>query len=145
MRPAMQRVLVLVLFVGCVQATPQVPADAPVAQATFTTDVYYTGIVPPYATPEDCEASSPNPIECHLELGFCADGRAGFSNFDLPEQGVYHLEGTRAIATMNGNANTIILDTQTGVATNAMVDTYVLDTVGRWSTLQFDAGITCAP
>lgn len=142
----MLRGFLLVFVVGCVQASPDVPApDASAAQAAFTTDTYFTGIVAPYATPEECEAMSSNPIGCHLELGFCADGTAGFSNLDLPEQGVYHLEGTRAIATMNSNANTIVLDTQTGVASNAIVDMYVLDTVGRWGTLQFDPGITCAP
>jgi hypothetical protein len=143
MRTAMQRVLLISFAVGCAAETaPSPPTDTMTTQPTFTADTYYTGIVPPYATPEDCEAQNPNPIECHLELGFCAGGLAGFSNFDLPEQGNYHLEGAIVVASF-GSDDVIELDTQTGHATNAEADTYVLDTTGRWSTLQFDAGVTC--
>jgi hypothetical protein len=142
----MQRVFPsLILFaVGCAVQTAALPppTDTTTVQPTFTQDTYYTGIVPPYATPEDCEASNPNPIECHLELGFCAGGMAGFSNFDLPEQGEYDLEGAIVIATFSTD-HVIQLDSQTGHATNADADTYVLDTVGRWETLQFDAGVVC--
>lgn len=138
--------ILLVLFAaGCAVETtpssrPSASPDAPTA--TFTQNTYYTGIVPPYATPEACEASEANPIECHLELGFCADGTAGFSNYDLPEQGTYYLAGSIVVASI-GSGAPIRLDTQTGQATNSDVDTYILDTVGRWNTLQLDAGITC--
>ncbi|HEY1552820.1 MAG TPA: hypothetical protein VGG28_33555 [Kofleriaceae bacterium] len=138
----MKRAFLIVLAAGCAVQSPPPATDTMTTEPTFTQDTYYTGIVPPYATPEECEASDPNPIECHLELGFCAGGLAGFSNFDLPEQGNYHLEGAIIVASFDDHV--IQLDPQTGHATNAQVDTYVLDTIGRWDTLQFDAGVTCA-
>jgi hypothetical protein len=148
MRPAMQRVFPILLSVGCaVQTATPVPNGAVLSGPTLAHDTYYTGIVTPYATPEDCEASAPNPVICHLELGFCADGMAGFSNFDLPERGDYHLEGATIVATVGNDQESdqvIELDTQTGHATNAQADTYILDTVGRWGTLQFDSGIVCS-
>ncbi len=140
-RVAMQRVLPILFVMGCaIQPTSTSGQTTTPQGTTFATDTFYTGIVPPYATPEACEASNPMPIECHLELGFCAGGKAGFSNYDLPQQGDYHLEGSLIVANIGGNM--IQLDTGTGAATNAFVDTYILDTAERWQTLQFDV-ITC--
>jgi hypothetical protein len=43
-----------------------------------------------------------------------------------------------------GHDEVIELDTRTGQASaSAQVDTYILDTVGRWGTLQFDTGTSC--
>ena len=140
--------LALVFAIGCAVDRGPSPGPTPPpqpAQPTFAQDSFYTGIVPPYATPEDCEAQASNPIMCHLELGFCAGGVAGFSNFDLPERGEYYLDGSIVVATFtppNGGSNEVIqLDTETGSATPiAETDTYIPDTVGRWDTLQFDSG-----
>ncbi len=72
---------------------------------------------------------------------------AGFSNFDLPEQGTYYLDGPIVVATFTGNDGpdqVIQLDTRTGSASvDAQTSTYILDTVGRWGTLQFDSGVEC--
>jgi hypothetical protein len=142
----MKTVLAILLVAGCgVPRAPSTPdADPKTSVTTFAHDTYYTGVVSPYSTPEACEASDPNPIMCHLELGFCAGGMANFSNYDLPLKGEYHLEGPIVIATFHSNSvggedDMIQLDTRTGHASaNAMTSTYILDTVGRWSTLQFD-------
>jgi hypothetical protein len=142
----MLRAYPILFAVGCGVETSAPPDLTTIPQLTFMHDTYYTGVVPPYATPEDCEASDPSPIRCHLELGFCAGGVAGFSNFDLPQRGEYHLEGQIVVATVSnpGGPDAVIrLDTRTGQATNAEVDSYLLDTVGRWDTLQFDTGTTC--
>jgi hypothetical protein len=138
LRATMSRFAPILFAVGC--AAPAASRTS-TQGTTFAQDTYYTGIVAPYATPEDCEAQASNPITCHLELGFCPDGTAGFSHYDLPEQGDYHLEGPIVVATFE--TGVIELDTRTGSATNADTTTYILDTAGRSNSLQFDTGTTC--
>ncbi len=138
----MHRLAPILFVLGCAtQPTSSSDQNTTTSGPTFAANTYFTGMVPGYATPEACEATNPMPISCHLELGFCANGKAGFSNYDLPQAGDYHLEGTLVVATVGGSE--IQLDTGTGEATNAIVDTYIADTAGRWMTLQFDV-IDCA-
>jgi hypothetical protein len=90
-----------------------------------------------------------NPIMCHLELAFCANGKAGFSNYDEPEQGTYYLEGPAVDASVKSSPNSsasvaIELDSESGAATGAGTTTYILDTAERWNTLDFDPGIVCS-
>jgi hypothetical protein len=144
-----------ILFAAAAGCASQAPAPGtaehsspPPVEPTFKVDTYYTGILQPYTSPEACQAANPSSVVCHLELGFCAGGVAAFSNFDLPEAGSYFLNGTLVIATFPSDsadepALEITLDTTTGAATNAQADTYILDTAGRWGTLQFDTGYNC--
>jgi len=143
-RTMVKHLLPLLFAVGCAETPRHEPT--PTSGPTLAQDTFYTGVSPEYATPEDCVAQSPMPIDCHLEIALCAGGVAGFSNFDLPQQGMYYLDGSTAIIAVNNETeNEVIqLDTQTGAASaDAQTETYIVDTVDRWQTLQFDPGVIC--
>lgn len=111
----MTRILPILFAVGCAAQTPtstSPPDGSTTTGGPFAHDTYYTGIVPPYATPEACRAANTSSIMCNLELGFCASGKASAHNFDLYQDGVYHLEGPLIVATLDGGE--VTLDTRTG-------------------------------
>jgi len=132
------RVLPILFAAACAVETPNGEHATPPAP-TFAQDTYYTGLVPPYASPEDCLAAnpgSPAQWQCTWELGFCEGGQAALREGDVIVIGEYRRDGADVAVNIQDHLS-VELDTTTDRATGTL-ETWIPDTVGRWMTEDFD-------
>jgi hypothetical protein len=122
--------IVLLLALGACTADPSITNALP-------SDGYFTGFAAKFASPEDCVAQNPNVHSCTFEIALCRDGNAGMRIGDVISEGVYRMDGSRAIA--SGSGTDFELDVDSGVGTG-MADglRWEHDTAKRWQTLQWD-------
>lgn len=126
--------LPIALAAACVSTTSSEPPLLP-------TDTYYTGVPSRFSSTDECLASSTHPYgwDCSYELAFCHTGAAGYRMGDVITVGTYSLDEGLAIGKL-GPAP-FQFDLETGIElTNGFGGglTWVPDTVGRWTTFQFD-------
>jgi hypothetical protein len=105
-------------------------------------DAHFVALVAPYASPEACLASAEQPFSCQFSLSLCKSGRAGMRRGDLVSTGVYGMTGAIATATFDDGSD-FALDTVALVEVDMPDAHWIVDTLGRYRTLQFD-NIDCA-
>jgi len=130
------RIIVPFLVASACTTSPATSIEGP----TLPSDQRFTGLVAPFASPEDCLANTTTSFTCLYELELCANGRAGQRYGDLVYSGTYHLEPPHAVGSTDGGGTfDFDLDSDELVMDGGRSQAYIPDAQGRWDTLQFDS------
>jgi hypothetical protein len=129
--------VILVLLAACTEGSGK-----PDPTTALDYDAHFVALIGSYATPEDCLANEQQPFVCTFSISFCKNGRVGYRQGDIVYDGTYDLDGNIAHATFTGPGTFTIDDIDFDVVTPAQVGApqakWIVDTQGRWNTLQFD-------
>jgi hypothetical protein len=129
------KTVLLAFLVACAAETP---ATIPGPPQHVGPDLHFSGIVPPYASPDDCVAAhSDNIHECTYEIALCLSGDAGIRTNDIVQRGTYVVDNNTAVVTLE-DGTTFQLDLATGQAVDAPLASWVADDASRFDTLEWD-------
>ena len=78
---------------------------------------------------------------CTYEIALCASGQGGVRTNDIVLGGHYVVTGSDAVVTLD-NDSRFHLDTDTGIATDAPLASWIPDTANRFQQLEWDV-VTC--
>jgi len=133
---ALAGLVVAVSLAACTEsATTPDPSTALPADAHFVART-------PDGSPEKCIANSEQPYGCILSLSLCKSGRAGLRIGDIVAAGAYDMVGSVAHASFT-DGSSLAFDVEALVDLDAPDYPWIVDTEGRWQTLQFD-NIDCS-
>lgn len=104
----------------------------------LSSDAYFTGVLSPYTTLDQCMAVYADVHECAFELALCQSGAVGQQRANAVYDGSYHLEGQHAVGALDDVAFDIDVETGFTDADNLGPVTWTPDVDRLWQTPPFD-------
>ena len=134
--------VIAVLLAGCLDSGGGTGEPA----TALDYDAHFVALIGTHPTPEDCLATEEMPFVCRFSISLCKNGRAGYLRGDIVSSGTYNLEGNIAHITFTSDGSPIDEKMDFDVVAPAEIGApqakWIVDTEGRWNTLQFD-NISC--